>query len=129
MTADGNPKVERLFSGSHEWRPRLREFNAELLVDASRSEHDIAVLFWAVWDRSGIKVDEAIAAITPDLSGLLSFYCCDVDDPKNLEWLTQIRLLNTPVIGVFRNGVLLRYMYGIRDAQHLKDELANTPGE
>jgi len=89
------------------------------------SAHRFAIIhFWAVWNGYDVKMKGLLQEHVPlDLRNRIAFGRLDVDPPEHCDLCRQHNLLNIPFLALYRDGVVVETLTGMREpevvVQHL----------
>ena len=105
------------------WRPKATPLTGDSFQDVLSNEEDIAVHFWAAWNQYESEMDKLIQKLEPRLSGWITFYSCNIDDPLNVELCKELGVVSVPCLLVFRSGKKQAHIIGLRDEMELAAEV------
>ena len=105
------------------WQPVSPEVTAASFPKLVEEGEQLAIHFWAEWDRIDRDMDKNIQSIAPRLKGWVSFYAADIDRPENVDWCKSLNIVSIPCLLVFVKGQRTRHIIGLGNEKRLMQEI------
>jgi thioredoxin 1 len=89
-----------------------------------QSELPVLVDFWAPWCRPCQMMAPVLDEVSVEAAGKLSVVKVDVDNPENAELGARYEIRSIPNLKLFKGGVVIAEVVGLRSKAELLAELA-----